>query len=92
MCALCILELQYMPKEFCDKHLPDHDDSIILVDEDEKEYLVKYVLLRNKLDGGWRGFANVHKLVDGDAMVFHLIGHCRFKVTFTVNLFVIYSR
>ncbi|KAL3843608.1 hypothetical protein ACJIZ3_001011 [Penstemon smallii] len=70
----------YLPKQFCDVHLPNHDDTIVLMDEDEREYLVKYVLLRNKLDGGWRSFSNVNKLMEGDVLVFHLIARCKFKV------------
>ncbi|PIN15285.1 hypothetical protein CDL12_12070 [Handroanthus impetiginosus] len=69
-----------LPKKFCDAHLPSHDDTIVLVDENEQEYSTKYSVRKNRLSGGWRGFSVAHKLLEGDALVFHLIEPCKFKV------------
>ncbi|KAL9174151.1 hypothetical protein ABFS82_02G033200 [Erythranthe guttata] len=56
-----------LPKKFCDAHLPNHDGSIILVDENDQEYNTKYSVRKNRLSGGWRGFSIEHKLLEGDA-------------------------
>ncbi|XP_012836956.1 PREDICTED: B3 domain-containing protein Os01g0234100-like isoform X1 [Erythranthe guttata] len=69
-----------LPKKFCDAHLPSHDGSIILVDENDQEYNTKYSVRKNRLSGGWRGFSIEHKLLEGDALVFHLIEPCKFRV------------
>lgn len=50
------------------------------MDEDGKEYDVKYLANKNGLSGGWRGFAIDHKLSDGDAVVFQLIEPLKLKV------------
>ncbi|KAK3024517.1 hypothetical protein RJ639_043709 [Escallonia herrerae] len=68
------------PKRFCDLHLPRHDDTVILVDDCGKEYETKYLIDKNGLSGGWRGFSIAHKLLDGDVLIFQLIGPCKFKV------------
>ncbi|KAA8536185.1 hypothetical protein F0562_028663 [Nyssa sinensis] len=69
-----------LPKQFCDLHLPKHDDTIILVDESEQEYATKYLVGKNGLSGGWRGFSIAHKLLEGDVLVFQLVEPCKFKV------------
>lgn len=69
-----------LPKKFCDMHLPSQDDTIVLVDENEQEYSAKYSVRKNRLSGGWRGFSIAHNLLEGDALVFHLIGPCKFRV------------
>ncbi|KAK3025608.1 LOW QUALITY PROTEIN: hypothetical protein RJ639_042106 [Escallonia herrerae] len=68
------------PKQFCDLHLPRHDDTVILVDDCGKEYETKYLIDKNGLSGGWRGFSIAHKLLDRDVLIFQLIGPCKFKV------------
>ncbi|KAK2991501.1 hypothetical protein RJ640_016536 [Escallonia rubra] len=68
------------PKRFCDLHLPRHDDTVILVDDCGKEYETKYLIDKNGLSGGWRGFSIAHKLLDRDVLIFQLIGPCKFKV------------
>lgn len=55
---------------------------IVLVDENEQEYTAKYSFRKNRLSGGWRGFSVAHNLLEGDALVFHLIEPCKFRVTF----------
>ncbi|RAL50880.1 hypothetical protein DM860_005236 [Cuscuta australis] len=69
-----------LPKKFCDEHLPSNDDTIILVDEDELEYSMRYSARRNRFGSGWKGFCMAHKLRESDALVFHLIEPCKFKV------------
>ncbi|KAF8020305.1 LOW QUALITY PROTEIN: hypothetical protein BT93_G0880 [Corymbia citriodora subsp. variegata] len=71
------LSLQH---NFCHKHLPHHDDTVTLVDEDGEEFETKYLIDKNGLSGGWRGFSIAHDLVDGDALVFQLIKPLTFKV------------
>ncbi|CAF2065783.1 unnamed protein product [Brassica napus] len=69
-----------LPRSFCHTHLPKYDEMITLVDENEDEAVTKYLADKNGLSGGWRGFAIDHQLVDGDAVVFHLINPTTFKV------------
>nr|XP_023912853.1 B3 domain-containing protein At3g19184-like [Quercus suber]POF09983.1 b3 domain-containing protein [Quercus suber] len=69
-----------LPVYFCKEHLPNEDEMITLVDEDEDEFPTKYLAEKNGLSGGWRGFAIDHELVDGDALVFQLINPTTFKV------------
>ncbi|CAI9765566.1 unnamed protein product [Fraxinus pennsylvanica] len=69
-----------LPKPFCDAHLPKHDETVILVDENGEEYSTKYLIGKNGLSGGWRGFSLAHKLLEGDVLVFQLIHLCKFKV------------
>ncbi|KAL7002805.1 hypothetical protein U1Q18_003963 [Sarracenia purpurea var. burkii] len=69
------------PKHFTDLHLPNHDDTVILVDETEQQYQAKYLVNKNGLSGGWRGaFSMAHKLLEGDVLVFQLVQPCKFKV------------
>ncbi|XP_076940159.1 B3 domain-containing protein Os01g0234100-like [Bidens hawaiensis] len=70
------------PKKFCEAHMPKHDETVVLVDEDEQEFNTKFVFGKNKtgLGGGWRGFSIAHGLIEGDALVFQLVGHWKFKV------------
>jgi len=60
--------------------MPKRDVIMTLVDEEEEESQAKYLAQKNGLSGGWRGFAIDHQLVDGDAVVFHLIARTTFKV------------
>lgn len=69
-----------LPVQFCKLHLPKLDGTVILVDEAEEESPTKYLALKTGLSGGWRGFAIDHELVDGDALIFQLIEHTKFKV------------
>ncbi|XP_071697556.1 B3 domain-containing protein Os01g0234100-like [Rutidosis leptorrhynchoides] len=68
------------PKKFCDANLPKHDETVVLVDEDDQEYNTKYLVEKTGLSGGWRGFSIAHKLVEGDVLVFHLVERWKFKV------------
>ncbi|XP_073278580.1 B3 domain-containing protein Os01g0234100-like isoform X3 [Primulina huaijiensis] len=69
-----------LPKRFCDFHLPKQDDTMVLVDEDEQEYNTKYLVNKNGLSGGWRGFSIAHKLLEGDVLIFQLFEPHKLKV------------
>ncbi|CAH1450395.1 unnamed protein product [Lactuca virosa] len=68
------------PKKFCDVHMPKHDETVVLVDEDDQEFNTKYLVDKIGLSAGWRGFSIAHKLLEGDALVFQLIKNWKFKV------------
>ncbi|XP_015169163.1 B3 domain-containing protein Os01g0234100-like [Solanum tuberosum] len=68
------------PKKFCDCHLPKHDDIVVLVDENDEESPTKYLVDKNGLSRGWRGFSIAHNLLEGDVLVFQLIQPSKFKV------------
>lgn len=61
-------------------HLPEHDTTVTLVDELGKEFETKYLKARCGLSGGWRGFSVAQKLLQGDILLFHLIGSCKLQV------------
>lgn len=69
-----------LPSDFCKKNLPNHDETITLVDESGDEWPTVYIARRTGLSGGWRGFSIEHELVDGDALVFELVELTKFKV------------
>lgn len=69
-----------LPKLFCDWHLPSHDSSITLVNENVEEYYTKYLPYRRGFSAGWKGFSIAHNLEEGDILVFHLVGAFRMKV------------
>ncbi|XP_031260349.1 B3 domain-containing protein At3g19184-like isoform X1 [Pistacia vera] len=69
-----------LPNHFCKKHLPHYDEMITLVDEEGNESQTKYLAEKAGLSGGWRGFSIDHGLVDGDAVVFHLVTPTTFEV------------
>lgn len=50
------------------------------MDEQGDEFQTKYLAGKTGLSGGWRGFSIEHELVDGDALVFHLVCPTTFKV------------
>ncbi|CAN4112205.1 unnamed protein product [Withania somnifera] len=70
----------HLPKSFCNMHLPGHDTTVILVDEWGNEYKTSYLLERNGLSAGWRGFSISHRLLKGDLLIFRLIEPCKMKV------------
>ncbi|XP_027105925.1 B3 domain-containing protein Os01g0234100 isoform X1 [Coffea arabica] len=69
-----------LPKQFCNIHLPKKDGIVVLVDENGEEYKTKYLVEKNGLSGGWRGFSIAHNLLEGDVLVFQLIKPCVLKV------------
>ncbi|KAD6119114.1 hypothetical protein E3N88_10385 [Mikania micrantha] len=69
-----------LPGHFCRKYLPKNDGTVTLIDEEGEEFPTVYLAHKVGLSGGWRGFSLSHELVDGDALVFHLIQPTVFKV------------
>ncbi|KAI3448102.1 hypothetical protein Pfo_004767 [Paulownia fortunei] len=69
-----------LPRKFCYAHLPKHDDTVVLVGENEQEFNTKYLVDKNGLSGGWRGFSIAHNLLERDVLVFQLTEPCKFKV------------
>ncbi|KAL3515267.1 hypothetical protein ACH5RR_022169 [Cinchona calisaya] len=69
-----------LPADFCKMHLPKHNEFVALEDENGEEYKTRFLAAKVGLSGGWKGFTIAHKLVEGDAVVYHLVGHCKFKV------------
>ncbi|PIA46338.1 hypothetical protein AQUCO_01500099v1 [Aquilegia coerulea] len=69
-----------LPLDFCKSYLPKQDEMITLISENGDEYPVKYLAHKTGLSGGWRGFSILHKLVEGDVLVFHIIKSTSFKV------------
>ncbi|KAK7346547.1 hypothetical protein VNO80_21068 [Phaseolus coccineus] len=69
-----------LPVSFCKRHLPDKDTTIILEDESGKEYNTKFIACKMGLSAGWRQFSAVHKLQEGDAVVFQLVEPTKFKI------------
>ncbi|KAL8238270.1 hypothetical protein R6Q59_019351 [Mikania micrantha] len=69
-----------LPKKFCLNHLPEHDATIILVDESGKEFKTNYLKIRHGLSAGWRGFSIAQKLLQGDILFFHLLEPCKLQV------------
>ncbi|KAF7828735.1 B3 domain-containing protein [Senna tora] len=69
-----------LPALFCKRYLPDKDVTITLEDESGKEYQSKYIAYKTGLSAGWRQFSAVHKLQEGDVLVFQLVQPTKFKV------------
>lgn len=72
--------LQGLPGPFCKIHLPGKDTEVILENEHSEEFPIKYIANKTGLSAGWRKFVSGNKLVEGDVLIFQLIGPCRFKV------------
>ncbi|KAF7809822.1 B3 domain-containing protein [Senna tora] len=68
-----------LPGLFCKNHLPDKDTTITVEDESGKEYELKYISYKTGLSAGWRHFSVVHKLQEGDALIFQLVKPTKFK-------------
>ncbi|XP_044448278.1 B3 domain-containing protein Os01g0234100 isoform X3 [Triticum aestivum] len=69
-----------VPVSFCREHLPNHDVTIVLEDEDGHRFDTNYLARKQGLSGGWNRFATRHHLKVGDAVVFQLVEPTRFKV------------
>lgn len=72
--------MQGLSRKFCTDNLPKRDTMIVLEDESGNKYDTKYLVEKIGLSAGWRGFSIAHKLVEGDALVFHLVTLSKFKV------------
>ncbi|KAH9615338.1 hypothetical protein KSS87_013447 [Heliosperma pusillum] len=69
-----------LPIEFCRSSLPRNDGMVTLVDEEGEEFQTVYLARKKGLSGGWKGFAQIHDLVDGDAVIFQVIKPSVLKV------------
>ncbi|CAK7348000.1 unnamed protein product [Dovyalis caffra] len=67
-------------KEFCKDHLPKEDAKIVLEDGSGESFETIYLAQKLGLSGGWKKFAVVHKLSEGDVVVFNLVKPTKFKV------------
>lgn len=73
--------VQGLSTPFCKVNLPRYDCPVILEDESEEQFEVKYIAEKTGLSAGWRKFATGHKLLEGDVLLFQLVGPTKFKVT-----------
>ncbi|XWS33630.1 hypothetical protein CRYUN_Cryun22dG0099300 [Craigia yunnanensis] len=64
----------------CKIHLPRKDTTIILEDESEHQFQVKYYADKTGLSAGWRQFCTTHNLLEGDVLLFQLVEPTKFKV------------
>ncbi|XP_073126630.1 B3 domain-containing protein Os01g0234100-like isoform X2 [Henckelia pumila] len=69
-----------LPRKFCHQHLPNDKDTVLFVDETEKEFIIGYKSYNRRFRVGWKCFSTANRLLVGDVLVFHLIEHCKFKV------------
>ncbi|XVE82778.1 hypothetical protein DITRI_Ditri16bG0033000 [Diplodiscus trichospermus] len=69
-----------LPGMFCKIHLPRKDTTIILEDESEQQFHIKYYAGKTGLSAGWRQFCTAHNLLEGDVLVFQLVVPTKFKV------------
>ncbi|XP_075482124.1 B3 domain-containing protein Os01g0234100-like isoform X2 [Primulina tabacum] len=69
-----------LPVPFCKLHLPSKDTTAVLENETGEEFEIKYIAHKTGLSAGWRKFVAGNKIVEGDVLIFQLIGPCRFKV------------
>lgn len=73
---------QHLPMGFCKSHMPRHNSTVILEDEDGEKYEVNYIVEKTALSAGWKLFAAARNLAEGDVVIFQLIELSRFKVIF----------
>ncbi|XP_073124343.1 B3 domain-containing protein Os01g0234100-like isoform X2 [Henckelia pumila] len=69
-----------LPVPFCKLHLPAEDAIVNLENETGEEFGIKYIAHKTGLSAGWRKFVAGNKLLEGDVLIFQLVGHCKFKV------------
>ncbi|KAI9180329.1 hypothetical protein LWI28_003627 [Acer negundo] len=70
----------HLPMRFCKLHMPKVDTGFFLETENGAEYQVNYISQRTALSGGWKAFCDANQLLEGDVLVFHLVGPEKFKV------------
>ena len=70
---------QSLPSHFCRRTLPKDGAIVTLIDEEGDEFPTVYLAYKF-LSRGWKDFSISHELVDGDALVFQLVGPTVFKV------------
>ncbi|KAI3503095.1 hypothetical protein L1887_31531 [Cichorium endivia] len=69
-----------MPQPFSKMFLPKTDSDMAIEDENGEIHHLKYIANKNGLSAGWKKFANDHKLLEGDVLIFHLVEPFKFKV------------
>ncbi|KAI3963152.1 hypothetical protein MKW92_003877 [Papaver armeniacum] len=71
-----------VPRDFCKNYLPGKKMIVVLEDAKGAEFDVVYTGEKKNagLSGGWKAFAEAHKLDDGDALIFELTEPARLKV------------
>lgn len=70
----------HIPRAFCNRYLPNHDSTIVLMDELGNECETTFILARNGLSAGWRTFSISHGLKRGEILIFKLMAPCKIKV------------
>lgn len=73
--------LQHLPMPFCKLHMPKHNITVTLEDENGEEYPVNYIVDKTALSAGWKKFSSARELMEGDVLVFQLVRPSIFKVT-----------
>ncbi|XP_056699280.1 uncharacterized protein [Spinacia oleracea] len=72
-----------LPPPFCRAHLPVKNRTVMVLETDTGErYEANYLPQYCGLSGGWKRFAIVMKLEEGDTVVFQLVEPAKFKVYF----------
>ncbi|XP_051117586.1 B3 domain-containing protein Os01g0234100-like [Andrographis paniculata] len=69
-----------LPVPFCKLYLPTRDSTVTLENENGEEFSIKYIAHKTGLSAGWRKFVAGNKLLEGDVLVFQLVGPCKFKI------------
>ncbi|KAI3891397.1 hypothetical protein MKX03_023352 [Papaver bracteatum] len=69
-----------LPSDFCEMYLPNMNAKITLVDTEGNEFKTNYIAPRTGLSGGWVGFPQYHKIIDGDACIFQRTKRTELKV------------
>ncbi|KAL5790701.1 hypothetical protein ACOSQ2_005589 [Xanthoceras sorbifolium] len=70
----------HLPMRFCKLYMPKNDSTFVLETENGAEYKVNYISQRTALSGGWKAFCDANQLLEGDVLIFHLVGPSNFKV------------
>ena len=74
--------MQVIPREYCVTYLHNHDNIVVLVDENDDEYRMSYTVNTCALSEGWRSFSTTHTLFARDVLICQMVGPCMFKVVF----------
>ncbi|PWA80540.1 B3 DNA binding domain-containing protein [Artemisia annua] len=66
-------------RPFAKTHLPKKDCEMLIEDANGVIDEIKYNAEKLGLSAGWKRFTSVHNLLEGDAIVFHLVEPYKFK-------------
>lgn len=72
--------MQGFPQWFGKMFLPKADSEMEIEDEKGEIHVIRCNADKSRLSAGWKKFAAGHNLVEGDALVFHLVQPFKFKV------------